>query len=247
MPRLPRELERLAKMLAYLLGHRPDEFGLVLEPGGWIPVKQLLQALHEEPGFTRARAADLERLAVLVSPPPLELSGDRVRGLNPESPELRHDPEGSLPPALYLAISPKIHLPVWEEGLRPPPGRELVLARTPEMARRLGKRRANDPVPVTVHAQAAAKKGLVFQAYGEELYLTSAAIPREFLQLPGPQIEALPARAAPKPKAPPTPGSLMLDLPQMLSGKPEKGRKRDEPEWKKGARALRKNRGKKGR
>lgn len=245
MPRLPRELEQLNKMLAYVLGRRPDEFGLVLARGGWLPVKQLLQALHEEPGFTRVRGADLERLAALVTPPRIEVDGERVRSLDPEPPELRRDPGEALPSALYLAISPKIHVPVWDQGLRPPPGRTLVLALAPEMARRLGKRRANDPILVTIHAQAAARTGLEFQPYGEELFLINAAIPREFLQLPAPPKEPIPAKPVPKPKARPTPGTVELDLPQMLSGKAVKGKKRDEPEWKKGARALRKKRGKK--
>jgi putative RNA 2'-phosphotransferase len=245
MPRLPRELESLARMLAYMLGHRPDEFGLVLEAGGWVPVKQLLQTLHAEPGFGRARREDLERLAALTSPPALEVTGERVRSLKPPPPELRRDPGGVPPSSLYLAIAPKIHTLVWEEGIKPLPGRELVLARQPDLALRLGKRRAQDPIPVTVAAQAAARAGVFFQAYGEELYLTAAAIPREFLTLPGPPKEVPPPKAAPKPKTPTTPGALFLDLPQMLSGKPERGRKRDEAEWKKGARALRKKRGKK--
>jgi putative RNA 2'-phosphotransferase len=234
-------------MLPYMLGRRPDEFGLVLEPGGWAQIKTLLQALHEEPGFTRTRREDLERLAGLTSPPVLEIVGERVRSLNPSAPELRREPEGPLPSSLYLAFSPKIHTQVWEQGLKPPPGRELVLARTPGMARRLGKRRANEPVLVTVAAQAAARKGLNFQAYGEELYLAAALIPREFLTLPGPPKEMPPSKAAPKPKTPPTPGTVVLDLPQMLSGKPEKGKKRDEAAWKAGARALRKKEGKKGK
>ncbi|MFZ5451298.1 MAG: RNA 2'-phosphotransferase [Thermodesulfobacteriota bacterium] len=244
MSRLPRELEQLDKMLVYVLGRRPDEFGLVLAEGGWLPVKRLLQALHEEPGFSRVRAADLERLAALVTPPRLEVDGESVRSLDPEPPELRRDPGEALPSALYLAISPKIHTPVWDQGLKPPPSRELVLARTPEMARRLGKRRANDPILVTIHAQAAARGGLIFQPYGEELFLVNAAIPREFLQLPTPPKEPIPAKPAPKPKARPTPGTVELDLSRIFSGQPVKGKKRDEPEWKKGARAFRKKRGK---
>ena len=247
MPRLPRELETLNRMLAYLLGRRPDEFGLVLAAGGRISVKQLLQALHEEPGFARVRREDLERLEALVTPPRLEVDGERVRSLDPAAPELRRDPDGPLPSSLYLAISPKVHPLVMEQGLKPPPGRELILARQPEMARRLGRRRTPDPILVTIQATAAARKGLVFQAYGEELYLTAGAIPREFLQIPALPKEVLAARPAPKPKAPPTPGTFLLDLPRMLSGKPDKGKKRDEPEWKKGARALRKNQGKKGK
>jgi putative RNA 2'-phosphotransferase len=242
MSRLPRDLETLAKMLAYLLGRRPDEFGLVLEEGGWVGVKKLLQALHEEQGFSRARREDLERLAALISSPPLEISGERVRSLAPPPPELRRDLTEPPPSLLYLAIPPKIHPLVWEGGLKPGGGRELVLARTPEVALRLGKRRDNHPLLVTVAAQAAAKGGISFQAYGEELFLVAGAIPREFLQLPPPPKEAAPPKPGAKAKARPEPGAVLLDLPQILSGKPEKGQKRDAAAWKKGARALRKKR-----
>lgn len=240
MPRLPRELETLARMLAYLLGHRPDEFGLALEEGGWVPIKQLLLTLHEEPGFGRVRREDLERLAGFLSPPCLEVAGERVRSLDPAPPELRRDPVGPLPSSLYLAIPPKIHALVWDQGLKAPPGREQVLARRPEMALRLGKRRAPNPVLVTVQTPAARRAGIIFQAYGEELFLAAAAIPREFLQLPAPPKEAPPPKTAPKAKTPPTPGTVVFDLPQMLTGKPTRGKKRDEAAWKSGARTLRK-------
>ena len=242
MSRLPRELESLARMLAYMLGRRPDEFGLVLEEGGWVQIKKLLQSLHEEPGFTRVRREDLERLAALISPPPLAVAAERVRSLAPPSPELRRDLEGPLPSSLYLAISPKVHPLVWEQGLKPPPGRELVLARQPEMALRLGKRRHNEPILVTIQATAAARAGISFQAYGEELFLSPTGIPREFLQVPPLPKEAPPPRPTAKPKARPAAGSVLLDLPQMLTGKPAQGKTRDEAAWKKGARALRKKR-----
>ncbi len=242
MPRLPRELESLARMLAYMLGRRPDEFGLVLEESGWVQIKKLLQSLHEEPGFTRVRREDLERLAALISPPPLEISGESVRSLAPQSPELRRDLDAPPPSLLYLAIPPKIHALVWEQGLKPGGSREIVLARQPEMALRLGKRRGNNPILVTVAAQAAARGGTTFQAYGEELFLSATGIPREFLQVPPPPKEAPPPRPAAKPKARPAAGSVLLDLPQMLAGKPAQGKQRDEASWKKGARALRKKR-----
>ncbi len=57
MTRLPRPLEDLAKVLTYLLCHRPDEFGLVLDPEGFVSVKQLLQALAGEKGLAHAAPA----------------------------------------------------------------------------------------------------------------------------------------------------------------------------------------------
>jgi putative RNA 2'-phosphotransferase len=240
MPRLPRQLEDLARMLTYILCHRPDEFGLVLDSQGFIPLKTLLQALAAERGFGFVRRRHLEELAALLQPPPFELSGEQIRGLSPGPAQLRRTPEEMPPPLLYLAIAPKAQAAVWEQGLKPPPGRELVLAATPERARRLGQRRAPQPLLITVQAQAATRAGLLFQGYGEDLYLAAGAIPREFLQMPAPPKE--PEKARPAPARPPAPpGSLILDLPQMFQELPKtRGKVKGEVAWKKDARGLRK-------
>ena len=246
MARLPRQLEGLARMLTYILAHRPDEFGLVLSAEGFIPVKQLLQALAAEPGWSFVRRYHLDQLAGLMSPPAFEVQGELIRSLKPEPAELRRPP-GEPPPALlYAAIPPKAHARVWEEGLKPPPDRELVLAATPDTALKLARRRTPDPILVTIQAQAAARRGTSFTGYGEGLYL-APALDRDLLQLPPPP----PAPEKPKvekarPQAP-TPGSFFPDLPGMLQppAKYQGKRKKDEPEWKSGTRALRRQRNKK--
>ena len=132
---------------------------------------------------------------------------------------------------------------MWEEGLKPLPDRELVLAATPELAKKLGRRRAPDPILVTVQAQAATRRGLSFTGYGEGLYL-APALPRDFLQLPPPpQSVEKPKPEKPRPQAP-TPGSFTLDLGGMPQPgtKPWSKGKKDEPAWKAGTRALRKQR-----
>jgi putative RNA 2'-phosphotransferase len=237
MSRLPRQLEALARMLTYMLGHRPDEFGLVLSQDGAIPIKKLLAALTGEPGWGFVRRHHLEEVAALFSPRRFEIQGDLFRILPPGPPLLRRplpEPPSAL---LYLAVPLKAQARVAEEGLKPPSGQELLLAATPELALKLGRRRGA-AVLVTVRAQAAAKSGVSFQGYGESLFL-AGAIPREFLQVP-----ALP-REPEKPKPPrapqpqPAPGSLILELPQVLQGLPKGPRRRGEPAWKTGARALR--------
>ena len=179
MTRLPRPLEDLAKVLTYLLCHRPDEFGLALDPEGFVPVKQLLQALAGEKGLAHVRRHDLEQLAGLMSPPHFEMTGDKIRGLIPGPADLRRP--GDDPPALlYLAITAKAHERVFEAGLKAPTERELVLAHTKELALKLGRRRSPDPVLVTVQAQAAVRAGVQVINYGENLSLArgdSPAVP----------------------------------------------------------------------
>jgi putative RNA 2'-phosphotransferase len=240
MTRLPRQLADLARMLTYLLCHRPDEFGLVLAADGFIPVKQVLQALTGEPGWGFVRRHHLDQVAALMQPPAFELADDRIRCLAPGPARLRR--ADAAPPALlYAAIPPKAHERVWEEGLKPPPQKELVLAATRETAMKLGRRRAPEPVIVTVQAQAAVRAGIPFQGYGDELFL-APALPREFLQLPPPQKDQ--ARPAQPPRPLPAPGSVLLDLPHLLQPAPKirgKGKK-GETAWKAGARQLRKKR-----
>jgi putative RNA 2'-phosphotransferase len=245
MPRLPKQLESLARMLTYILGHRPDEFGLVLSEDGFIPIKHLLQSLAAEPGWGFVRRHHLEQLVGLVSPPAFEIAGEHIRAVSPEPARLRRDP-GEAPPALlYVAIPPKAHARVWEEGLRPPPDRELVLSTTKETAVKLGRRRAPHPILVIVQAQAAARRGIELTGYGEGLYL-APALPRDLLQLPAPP--PLPEKPKPEKARPPTPGTFEPDLarmfqpPQKLHGKT----KRDEPAWKSGTRQERRK-GKKGK
>lgn len=243
MTRLPRQLESLARMLTYILSHRPDEFGLVLSEEGFIPIKSLLQALAAEPGWGFVRRYHLDQLAGLMVPPAFELEGELIRALTPAPAQLRRPPGESPPALLYVAIPPKAHIRVWEDGLKPPPDRELILAATPELAKKLGRRRTPDPVMVIVQAQAATRRGISFTGYGEGWYL-APALPRDFLQLPPPpQTTEKPKLEKPRPTVP-TPGSFTLDLAGMPppAPKPRSKGKKDEPDWKAGTRALRKQR-----
>jgi putative RNA 2'-phosphotransferase len=245
MSRLPRQLESLARMLTYILCHRPDEFGLVLSEEGFIPLKYLLQALVSEPGWGFVRRHHLEQVVGLISPPAFEIVADQIRALTPEPAQLRREP-GEPPPALlYVGIPPKAHAKVWEEGLKPPLDRDLVLANTKEAAIKLARRRSPHPILVIVQAQAADRRGLRFTGYGEGLYL-APALPRDLLQLPPPP--QVPEKPKPETSRPPTPGTFFLDLPGTLppAPKPKRTGKKAEPAWKAETRKERRK-GKKGK
>lgn len=236
--KLPRQLEALARMLAYMLGHHPDEFGLVLAADGSIPLKQVQQALIHEPGWGFVRRHHLDQVVSLMQPPAFELVEERLRCLKPGAAPRRRP--GEPPPALlYLAIPPKSHERVWQEGLKAAASQELVLARTKETALKLGKRRAPTPVLITIQAQAAAKSGLSLAGYGDELFLIPA-LPREFLQMPAPPPPAVQPKPAQATAAPPTPGTFIVNFAEPAPKPHQRRGKKQEPAWKIGARALRK-------
>ncbi|MDI6853672.1 MAG: RNA 2'-phosphotransferase [Deltaproteobacteria bacterium] len=246
MTRLPSQLEALAKMLTYILCHRPDEFGLVLDAEGFVSIKQLLAALGSEPGWGHIRRHHLDQTAALSQSPRLEILADKIRSVAPKPAALRRPP-GEAPPALlYAAVPPKAHAVVVEHGLRPPIGQEIVLAVTPEIALKLGKRRSPEPVLITVQARAAARAGVAFQPYGENLFLSSSAVPQEFVQAP--PLPKVPEKPKPKPKPAkedfplPPAGALAVDFAEMMKKAGKAGRKKDEPAWKAATRKERRKR-----
>ncbi|MEW6221117.1 MAG: RNA 2'-phosphotransferase [Thermodesulfobacteriota bacterium] len=162
-----RQLERL---LIYILGHRPDEFGLVLDQAGWLPAKELLRAVQQEPGWAFLRDGLLKDLLLTSGQEEMEVSEDGrlVRARR----RLPLPVAASRPAVLFAAVRPRAYAHVRAEGLAPAAGRSLVvLARTEELARCIGRRRDPEPVIVRVDVQAALAEGVVFQPCGETLFL----------------------------------------------------------------------------
>lgn len=229
--------ESLAKLLSYILCRRPDEFGLVLDEQGRVPVKELLRALAQEEGWGFVRRSHLEEVVNLGRAGALAMDQTHIWAVQPGPAALRAAEPVWPPPLLYRAITAKSHEVVAVRGLQPQDGGELVVAADPETARRLGRRRDPQALLVTIQAQRAAQNGVTFLPYGEGLYLTGGLGP-EFLQLPpAPKKPAI--KPAPEKPPPAPPGSVLVDIQgQPIKPWKDKGRKK-EPSWKEAARATR--------
>ena len=76
------DLKKQARFLKYILGLRPDEFGLVPDRDGYVKIKDLLKAVHEEAGWRSFRQANINEMMLSLAPPPLEISENRIRAKN---------------------------------------------------------------------------------------------------------------------------------------------------------------------
>lgn len=191
-------------MLQYVLGVRPDRFGLVPDDDGWVPVKELLKALHDEDGWRGVRQGMIQQAAERLSPDTLELDQGRIRctSRRPDPPDYGVDP----PPHLFIAVRRRGYRVIREHGLSPPPGGVLALVADEGLAVQLGRRRDPQPVLVTVQARQAQGRGVVFALYGDTLYLCDR-VPPECLMGP-PVPEDAPTRKKAK-KPPPEPEPLV--------------------------------------
>ena len=169
---MPSRITPLAKLLAYVLGRCPDEFGLVPDPDGFVPVKTLLQALAEEEGWGHVRRGHLNELVMMGDKSPVEIVVDRIR-----SAERRYLPEIIEPQAppkeLFTCIRRRAYPHVLERGIAaaPPPG--LVLTEDRLMALRIGRRRDPQPILLTVRPRDLKAAGVVLRCFGKRLYLAS--------------------------------------------------------------------------
>jgi len=191
--------ESLAHLLEYVLGKGPDEFGLMLDPEGWVSLKQLSQALSEEEhwrGLTPNRILDL-RWALPEAP--FEIEEKRAR-LRPDSPGALASPRREPAPApsiLYYGSRRKPYPVYLTKGIRLAGEEGIVLAREKAMALRIASRREPKPILVEVSTRVAEEMGARFSAYGQTLFVVDW-LPKEALS--GPPLKEEKPRVKSKPK-----------------------------------------------
>lgn len=207
--------KELAKFLSYVLGRRPDEFGLIPDPEGFVKIKDLLKALNEEEGWRHVRRTGIEEIVLSIPDAPLEISEKRIRAANREHlPQIKNAEE--LPKLLYTCVRKKAHSHVPEKGIFPIGGFPwVILAPEKQLAERLGKRFDPSPLMLTVQVQQALDAGVHFQSFGETLYLAESLPSGTFTAppLPKEKEEARKKKEKPEKKpVPKTPGSFYVDF-----------------------------------
>ncbi|MFO7962543.1 MAG: RNA 2'-phosphotransferase [Desulfobacterales bacterium] len=237
------QLNKLAKFLSYVLGRRPDEFGLVPDPEGYVKIKDLLKALCEEDGWRHVRRASLDEICLSLENPVIEISENRIRAADRESLSLT-SPAENLPKLLYTCIRQRAHHHVVNRGIFPAGTDRIILSPDPDMALRMGKRIDSHPVQLTVHAHSAVENGSFFEQYGG-LYIsefipvgcfTAPPLPRE-------KTDSKSGEAHAERPEPIMPGSFLINTSRVARhGKPNsKDRKPAKQPWKKDRKQMRKH------
>jgi len=250
-----RSPQNLAKMLAYVLGRRPDEFGLIPDAEGFVRIKDLLKALHEEEGWGYVSLSHLNEVLLSVPGAPFEIRQNDIRSVDRNTPDLRVSAR-ELPKLLYACIRRRAYPHVHAEGIHPSSHPRVVLVADRVLAERLGRRIDPDPVILTVNVRCACEAGVVFDPSGEGLFLADH-IPPDCFSGPAVPREKPSDTGKPTPEngvsRPTMPGGFPLDMekaasahvPLSLKRRTDKGqktdrkrlrqdkRKREKPPWKK--------------
>jgi putative RNA 2'-phosphotransferase len=211
---LRKDPKQLSKLLAYMLGRQPDEFGLIPDGDGFIKFKELLQVINEEDGWGYVRRQHIDEIRLTVSDPAIEIGADTIRAKNRDQLP-RPTPAQNIPKLLYTCVRQKAHPVVLEKGIFPMGRSQVVLSSSSDMAVRMGRRKDPLPVLLTVNVQKMLDQGFVFHQLGRTLYLTETvpvdcfSSPPLAKQRPKPQKEAIVEESYPQKSA----GTFLLDLP----------------------------------
>ena len=237
-----KKIAQLARFLQYVIGRHPDEFGMVTDAQGFMPVSDVLKVLHSE-GWSQVRRRHLETLDFHLGKPTLEIR-DHLLRVRDRSRLVQHREATDLPKLLHVPVRRRAYESVLQHGLRPQGHTgQVVLFADPVLARSVGQRRDPQPIIVTVNVQAACEQGAGFQQFGESIFLADR-LPSTCCRLPRPPKTPRPREVeqdlpAPVPK---TPGSFILTVDPF--GDPSPGQKSEKrrhasKDWKKERRRAR--------
>ncbi|MFB6355527.1 MAG: RNA 2'-phosphotransferase [bacterium] len=140
----------VSKTLSYLLRHHPGDENLTIDAQGFVPSEELAKALRDR-GFERY---DAERLLQEVASPDVERferKGEAIRATYGHSIDVQLEYEPVEPESpLFHGTSRKAWSSIQDEGIKPMNRQYVHLSRTKEEARRVGHRRDDCPVILTI-------------------------------------------------------------------------------------------------
>jgi len=237
-----KKVEQLARFIQYVIGHRPDEFGLVADDQGFLPVRDVLRVLQDE-GWSHIRRNHLETLDYHIGKATIEIQAHLLRARDRSRLADLHL-AATPPKLLHAPIRRRAYEAVLQHGLRPQGHlNQVVLFSDPEFAQKVGQRRDAQPVIVTVNVQTAIEQGCRFQPFGKSIFMTEQ-LPAACCRMPRPPKAAKPHAVEPPPPdpAPKTPGSFLLSIDPVENGaapkRPPRGR-RGAKDWKRERRKAR--------
>jgi putative RNA 2'-phosphotransferase len=170
-------LVRVSKYLSKYLRHAPHELGLTLQPGGWVPVDDLLEAAGRH-GFPIAydelvecvETNDKQRFS-------FDVSGESIRANQGHSVEVDLLLDEREPPEVLYHGTVERFLPaILADGLNKGRRHHVHLSKDEETARKVGARRGR-PVILKVEAGRMHRDGHTFYLSSNGVWLTDAVSP----------------------------------------------------------------------
>jgi len=177
------ELERLGRIMAGVLRHFPDRFGLSMDGHGWVDMRDFVNAVREQkPHYHWLRPHHI--VAIVETDPKgrYQVDGGMLRATYAHSVDVNLD---DLPDAntdeLYFPCSEEEVDILLEKGLTPTDRKKIHLSGTLEKAVSAGRAKIENPIILAIDAASAQKAGIKIKRAGKTVYIADE-VPAKFLK-----------------------------------------------------------------
>lgn len=174
---------KLSKEVSYALRHAPWEYELELDKNGWVPIHQLLQALHQSTEWKNVELDDLKEMIEQSEKKRHEIKENSIRALYGHSIPMKIVKEEAIPPKfLYHGTAHDFLSEIEKNGLSPMSRQYVHLSEDIETANLVGKRKDKTPIVLVINTESAREKGIKFYLGNEKVWLADS-IPSEFIEV----------------------------------------------------------------
>lgn len=172
----------LSREISYALRHAPWEYELEMDEEGWVPVEQLLDALHRTVKWSNICEADLNEMIEKSEKKRHELADGRIRAFYGHSIPMKILKEEKVPPdVLYHGTARRFLESINENGLLPQSRQYVHLSQDIETAENVGMRHDDKPCILIIAAKMAWNDGIKFYFGNEKVWLADK-IPSRYIR-----------------------------------------------------------------
>lgn len=172
----------LSKEISYALRHAPWEYELEIDEEGWVPIGQILDALHRTEKWKNIFEEDLRKTIEQSEKKRHEIKDGKIRAMYGHSIPMKILKEEKVPPnILYHGTARRFLESINEKGLRPQSRQYVHLSRDIETAENVGKRHDNKPCILIIDAKGAWNDGIKFYLGNEKVWLADT-IPSKYIR-----------------------------------------------------------------
>lgn len=175
------KLTELSKEISYALRHAPWKYELEMDEEGWVPVEQLLDALHKDERWKDVSENDLALMIEKSEKKRHEIFNGKIKAHYGHSIPMRIIKEEKVPPeVLYHGTARRFLDSIRENGLLPKERQYVHLSQDVETAYSVGMRHDMKPCILKIDANQASKDGIRFY-YGNEKVWLADKIPSKYI------------------------------------------------------------------
>lgn len=171
----------LSKEISYALRHAPWEYELEMDEEGWVPVEQLLDALHRTEKWSNVCETDLNEMIEKSEKKRHKFTDGKIRAFYGHSIPMKILKEEKMPPdILFHGTARRFMKSIMENGLLPQSRQYVHLSQDIKMAENVGKRHDDKPYILIIDAKMAWNDGIKFYFGNEKVWLADA-IPNKYI------------------------------------------------------------------